>query len=294
MAFEGIFSAISELKKKLFIIVAVFGAGAIISFSYMGDVIKKIENDMFWRFNVPGRPDASKQLLDISNNLTSMSNQLADNNSIIAQNLSRLSGEVVNLSRNLNIYKPNIVFLSPMEVLMLEFKMSLIFGVLIAFPLILFYAYRGVKGKLSSITFIHEKKSLIVVTILSSIVLFLIGAGYSYYYMLPFFLNFIYQDAYNIGVNANFSVYEFISFIVMTTVILGAAFELPVVLTLLVHLGVTSRKTLAYYRRHAYIVLLIIAAWVTPDPTMFMQIMVALPFIALYEASLIVMKLTGK
>ncbi len=294
MAFEGIFSAISELKKKLFYIVAVFGAGAIISFSYMGDVIKKIENDMFWRMDIPGRPDASKQLLDISNNLTSMSNQMADNNSIIAQNLSRASGELINLSQNLNLYKPNIVYLTPMEVLMLEFKMSLVFGILIVSPLILFYAYRGLKGKLSSIRFIHENKSLIVVTILASVVLFLIGAGYSYYYMLPFFLSFIYQDAYNLGINANFSVYEFISFIVMTTVILGVAFELPVILTFLAHLGVTSRKTLANYRKHAYIILLIIAAWVTPDPTMFMQIMVALPFIALYEASLVVMRLTGK
>jgi sec-independent protein translocase protein TatC len=181
-----------------------------------------------------------------------------------------------------------------MEVLMLEFKMSLIFGVLIVSPLILFFAYRGLKGKLSRIRFIHEKKTLIVVTILASVVLFLIGAGYSYYYMLPFFLSFIYQDAYNLGINANFSVYEFISFIVMTTVILGVAFELPVILTFLVHLGVTSRKTLANYRRHAYILLLIIAAWVTPDPTMFTQVMVALPFIVLYEASLIVMRLTGK
>ncbi|MCZ7402668.1 MAG: twin-arginine translocase subunit TatC [Candidatus Methanoperedens sp.] len=294
MDFEGIFIAVAELKKKLIYIVAVFGAGAIISFAYMGDVIKKIENDMFWRLNILGRPDASNQLLDISNNLTSMSNQLADNNSIIAQNLSRLSGEVINISQNLNIYRPNIVFLTPMEVLMLEFKMSLVFGALIVSPLILFYAYRGLRGKLSSVPFIREKKGLIVVTIFSSIALFLIGAGYAYFYMLPFFLGFIYQDAYNIGVNANFSVYEFISFVVTTTVILGAAFELPLVLTFLVHLGVTSRKTLTYYRRHAYIVLLIIAAWVTPDPTMFMQIMVALPFIALYEASLVVMRLTGK
>ena len=294
MAFEGIFSAVAELKKKVFYIVAVFGAGALISFSYMGDVIKKIETDMFWRLNIPDRPDASKQLLDISNNLTSMSNQLGDNNSIIAQNISKVSGELINLSHNLNLYKPNIVYLSPMEVLMLEFKMSLVFGILIVSPLILFYAYRGLKGKLSSIPLINKNKSLIVLTILASVALFLIGAGYSYYYMLPFFLSFIYQDAYNLGINANFSVYEFISFIVMTTVILGAAFELPVILTFLVHLGVTSRKTLANYRRHAYIVLLIIAAWVTPDPTMFTQIMVALPFIVLYEASLVVMRLTGK
>jgi len=293
MAFEGVFSIISELKKKLFIIVTVFSAGAIISFSYMGDVINKIKTDMFWH-NLPDKPDAAKQLLDISNNLTSISNQLAENNSILAQNLSRASGELINVSQNLNLYKPNIVYLTPMEVLMLEFKMSLIFGVLIVSPLILFYAYRGVKGKLSNLPFIHENKSLIILTILTSLVLFLIGAGYSYYYMLPFFLRFIYQDAYNLGINANFSVYEFISFIVMTTVILGAAFELPVILTFLVHLGVTSRKTLANYRRHAYVLLLIIAAWITPDPTMVMQIMVALPFIVLYEASLVVMKLTGK
>lgn len=301
MTFEGIFSIISEIKKKIIYIVAVFTAGALLSFSYMGEVIKKIETDMFWRLNMPDKPDASKQLLDISNNLVSISNRLAENNSIIsgnnsiiAQNLTQASNDILNISRNLYLYKPNIIYLTPMEVIMLEFKMSLIFGVLIVSPLILFYAYRGARGRLTSLPFISGKKSLAVSTILASIALFLIGAGYAYFYMLPFFLGFLYQDAMNLGINATFSIYEFISFIVLTTVILGIAFELPVILTFLVHLGVTSRKTLAHYRRHAYIILLIIAAWVTPDPTMFTQIMVALPFIVLYEASLVVMRLTGK
>ncbi len=294
MAFEGIFSIISELKKKIIYIVVVFGAGAVISFSYMGAVINKIESDMFWRLNLPDRPEASKILLDISNNLSLMSGQLSYNNSMIAQNLSTMSGELVNLSNTLNIYKPNIVYLTPMEVLMLEFKMSLIFGVLIVSPLILFYASRGVRGKLHDFPLISEKKGLIISTIVASIILFLIGAGYAYYYMLPFFLSFLYQDALSLGINANFSVYEFISFVVLTVVILGIAFELPVILTFLVHIGITSRKTLSNYRRHAYVLLLIIAAWVTPDPTMFTQIMVAMPFIILYEASLLVMRLTGK
>ncbi|MDO9098932.1 MAG: twin-arginine translocase subunit TatC, partial [Candidatus Methanoperedens sp.] len=64
--------------------------------------------------------------------------------------------------------------------------------------------------------------------------------------------------------------------------------------TLLVHIGVTSRQALARYRKHAYILLLVIAALVTPDPTMFSQIMVTVPFVALYEASLLVMRVTGK
>jgi len=301
MTFEGIFSIISEIKKKIIYIVAVFGAGALLSFSYMGEVIKKIETDMFWRLNIPDRPDSAKQLLEISNDLASISNRLADNNSIIsgnnsiiAQNLTRVSNDILNISQNLYLYKPNIIYLTPMEVIMLEFKMSLIFGILVVSPLIFYYAYRGAKGRLTDLPFIHEKKLLIILTIIASIVLFLIGAGYAYFYMLPFFLSFLYQDAMNLGINATFSIYEFISFIVMTTVILGIAFELPVILTFLVHLGVASRKMLAHYRKHAYIILLIIAAWITPDPTMFTQVMVALPFIILYEASLVVMRLTGK
>ncbi len=213
---------------------------------------------------------------------------------MISENLTRASNDILNISQNLHLYKPNIIYLTPMEVLMLEFKMSLVFGILIVSPLILYYVYRGARGRITSLPFIRDKKTLVVSTILASIALFLIGAGYAYFYMLPFFLGFLYQDAMNLGINATFSIYEFISFIVLTTVILGIAFELPVILTFLVHLGVTSRKTLAHYRRHAYIILLIIAAWVTPDPTMFTQVMVALPFIILYEASLVVMRLTGK
>lgn len=290
MALEEFSSLISELRKKLFYIAAVFGAGAIISFSFMGEVIKKIEYDMFFRLNLPDKPDAGGQLIDISHNLASLSKDV--NNSIIAENLTRLSGELINISRNLNLYKPNIVYLTPMEVLMLEFKMSLIFGLLLASPLILYYAYKGARGRLGKI--IPVSKSLIVSTIAASTALFLMGAGYAYFYMLPFFLSYIYQDAMSLGINANFSVYEFIYFITMTTVVLGAAFELPVILTLLVHLGVTSRQTLAMHRKHAYILLLIIAAWVTPDPTMFSQIMVTVPFVVLYEASLLVIRFTGK
>lgn len=290
MALEELSIMISSLRKKLFYIAAVFGAGAMVSFSFMGEVIKKIEYDMFFRLNLPDKPDAASQLMDISRNISLISNEV--NNSIIAQNLTGLSGELINISRNLNLYRPNIVYLTPMEVLMLEFKMSLIFGLLLASPLVLYYAYRGLKGRLPDI--ISEKKSLILSIIAAAILLFLIGAGYAYFYMLPLFLSYLYQDAMSLGVNANFSIYEFIYFIVMTTVIIGAAFELPLILNLLVRFGITSRQTLAYYRRHAYILLLIVAAWITPGPDIFSQIIVTVPFIVLYETSLLLMRFTEK
>ncbi len=290
MAIEEIFSLISGIKKKVFYIVAVFGAGALISFSFMGEVIKKIETDMFWRLDLPDKSGASGQLVEISHNLTALSYRI--NDSVIAENLTKLSGDLINISSSLNIYKPNIVYLTPMEVLMLEFKMSLIFGVLLASPLIIYYAYKGLKGRLPAV--ISQKKSLIFTIIAAAVLLFLTGAGYAYFFMLPLFLSYLYQDAMSLGINANFSVYEFIYFIVMTTVIIGAAFELPLIMNLLVRFGVTTRKTLSHYRKHAYILLLVVAAWITPGPDIFSQLMVTVPFVILYEASLLLMRLTGK
>ena len=290
MPIEDFSWMLSALRRKLFYIVTVFGAGAILSFPFMGSLIKKIEYDMFWRINLPVKSNAAAQLVDISNNITLISATV--NNSEAVQNLTRYSAELLNISQNLNQYKPSLIFLTPLEVLMLEFKMSIIFGVILVLPLILYYAYGGVKGRLKKI--VNVNKSLLISTVLAAIVLFSLGASYAYYYMLPFFLNFIYLDALSIGVNATFSIYEFINFIVIVTVTLGLAFELPLLMTLLVRFGVTSRQTLAHYRKHAYIILLIIAAWITPDPTMFSQIMVMLPFAVLYEASLLVMRMSGK
>jgi len=292
MELEDISLLLSGLRKKLFYIIAVFAAGALVSFSYMGDVIKKIENDMFWNLNIKATSDASTQLTDISHTLDYISNQLASNNTVIAQNLSEISSRILNISQNLNIYKPAIIYLTPMEVMMLEFKMSIIFGILLASPLILFYSYKGLRGRLPDV--ILSKKYLILSIIASAIILFMIGAGYAYFYMLPLFLSYLYQDAMSIGINANFSVYEFIYFIVMTTVIIGAAFELPLILTLLVRGGITTRQTLSHYRKHAYIILLIVAAWITPGPDIFSQMMVTVPFVILFEASLLLMKVTGK
>jgi len=287
--FAGI---LAELRKKLVYIVALFGIGTIVSFSFMGELIKRIEYDMFWRLALSDKPGAAGRLVDISHNLSLISEKLAANNPAISQNLTALSGELLNISSNLNLQTPAIVYLTPMEVLMLEFKLSLICGAIITLPLVLYYAYKGLRGKVREV--LPVSGAMLIFVLFLAAILFLLGAGYSYYYLLPFFLGFIYQDAASMGVNATFSVYEFIYFIVVTTVLFGISFELPLLLTMLSWLGITSRQTLAHYRRHAYVILLIISAWVTPDPTMFSQVMLMVPFVVLYEISLLVMRVTGK
>ena len=292
MALEDFTLILAELRKKLFYLIAFFGASVLVSFSLAGSLISKIQTDMFWHLNIPPNTEASEQLVEISQNLTVMSGELAKSNEVIAQNLTALSSEIVNISMNLDTFKPNIVYLAPMEVLMLKFKMALIFGVLLTSPMILYYAVKGIRKRFG-IT-MPVSRSISIYTGIAAAGLFLLGSAYAYYYMLPFFLGFLYQDAVDMGVNATFSVYSFIYFVISTTVIIGIAFELPIILTLLVHLGLTDRKKLVHYRRHAYVVLLIVAAVITPDPTFFSQIMVTIPFIVLYEVSLLLMKVTGK
>ena len=292
MPLEDFPRILAELRRKLFYIAALFGAGTIFSFPYMGDIIKKIEYDMFYKFSQPDNPGASGQLVEIAGNLSRISKEITVNNPVIAQNLTKISVDIVNISQNIAPQKPTLIYLTPLEVLMLEFKMSLIFGILIASPLIIYYAYKGLRGRVTNI--IPFKMSSAIPIVLAATVLFLLGAAYSYFIMLPFFLSYVYQDAMSLGINATFSIYEFVYFIVLTTVILGFAFELPLIMTMLVRAGITTRQTFAYYRRHAYIILLVIAAWVTPDPTMFSQIMMMLPFVILYEVSLIVLRFTGK
>ncbi|MCZ7357258.1 MAG: twin-arginine translocase subunit TatC [Candidatus Methanoperedens sp.] len=288
MPFEEFAIIIASLKRKLFYIAGVFIAGAIFSFQYMGYVIKKIEDH--FSLSPPDQLNATKQLIEISRNLSLISKDV--NNSIIAQNLTKFSVELINISQNLNLREPKFVTLTPLEVPMLEFKMSLIFGVLLATPLIIYYAYKELKGRLPNVISIN--KSLIISVIIASIVLFLLGVGYSYFIMIPLFQDYVNQETLNIGAIQNYSVYEFIYFVVMTSIIIGFAFELPLIMTLVVRFGIISRQTLSYYRRHAYIILLVVAAWITPGPDIFSQIMVVVPFVVLYEISLLVIRFTGK
>ena len=106
---------------------------------------------MFWRLALSDKPGTAGQLVDISHNLSLISEKLAANNSAISHNLTVMSGELLNISSNLNLQTPAIVYLTPMEVLMLEFKLSLICGVIIALPLILYYAYLGLRGKVRKV-----------------------------------------------------------------------------------------------------------------------------------------------
>ncbi|MFZ2499945.1 MAG: Sec-independent protein translocase TatC [Methanosarcina sp.] len=186
-----------------------------------------------------------------------------------------------------------LVYVSPLEVMMLELKLSIIIGLLITLPIIAFYVYRAISKRYSIQIPISIGKGQFVFLSLAVIFMFALGAAYSYVLMLPLFLKFLYMDAADSGVTATYSIFKFISFIATTTAIFGLVFELPVVLTFLTRNGFVKYNTLVTYRKHIYVLVMFIAAVITPGADVFSQMMVAVPMIIFFEISMVIVRILG-
>jgi sec-independent protein translocase protein TatC len=186
-----------------------------------------------------------------------------------------------------------LVYVSPLEVMMLELKLSIIMGVLLTLPIIAFYAYRAISKRYSIKIPISIGKGQFVFLSLAVIVMFILGTSYSYFLMLPLFLKFLYMDAAGSGVTATYSVFKFISFIATTTAIFGLVFELPIILTFLTRNGFVQYSTLVTYRKHIYVLVMFIAAVITPGADIFSQMMVAVPMVIFFEISMVIVRILG-
>ncbi len=185
-----------------------------------------------------------------------------------------------------------LVYVSPLEVMMLKLKLSFVIGLLFAIPFIAFYAYRALSRRFSLKNPIKVGKSQFVLLIAAALVMFVLGASYAYFFMLPLFLDYLYLNAAGSGVTATYSIFKFISFAASGTALFGLIFELPIVLTFLTRNGFIQYSTLVTYRKHIYVVFLVIGAVITP-PDVLSQVMVAVPMILFFEISMVFVRILG-
>ncbi len=186
-----------------------------------------------------------------------------------------------------------LVYVSPLEVMMLELKLSIIIGLLFTLPIIAFYTYRAISRKYSIKIPVSIGKGQLFFLSIAIVIMFVLGAAYSYFLMLPLFLKFLYMDAESSGVTATYSIFKFISFIATTTAIFGLVFELPIVLTFLTRNGFVKYSTLVTYRKHIYILVMFVAAAVTPGTDVFSLLMVSVPMVIFFEISLVIVRILG-
>ncbi len=185
------------------------------------------------------------------------------------------------------------IIIQPVEAILLELKMSLIIGVLLSLPLIAYYVYDALNKRYDMMSRFEIKKSFIVLVGVSAIILFFLGTAYAYFIMLPILLRFLNTLAMGVGAASTWSLELWVHFAVMMTVVFGLAFELPIVLPLLVRSGVVSYQNLREHRKHGVVIMFIAAAIITP-PDVISQLMIALPMLLFYEVGLIITRLTIK
>ena len=127
--------------------------------------------------------------------------------------------------------------------------------------------------------------------------MFVLGAAVVYYVISPiawkFFLSFQTSQADGINITLQAKMNEYLSLMMTFIFAFGLAFQLPVILLLLVKFGVLTISQLISFRKYAIVLSFVFAAIVTP-PDPFSQISLALPVIILYEISILVSKFMAK
>ena len=164
---------------------------------------------------------------------------------------------------------------------------SFVFGVIIVFPYILFEMWSFI----SPAMYKSEKKQSIIFFIIA-LFLFILGLLFGYYVIIPFSINFLSSYAVSSVIENNI---HFMSFIkTITTIVLTTAilFQLPLVIYFLTKFNFITSSQLRQYRKHAFVVILIIASILTP-PDVFSQILIGLPIFVLYEFSIFISTVTS-
>ena len=172
-------------------------------------------------------------------------------------------------------------------------KIAIYGGFFAAFPAIATEVYLFVAPGL----FKHEKRILAPYLLLAPL-LFFAGAAMAYYLVMPkaweFFLSFEVpkgEGAVPLVLEAKVS--EYLGLVMHIVLAFGLAFQLPILLTLLIRTGLMETATLARGRRYAVVILLSIAAVITP-PDILSQILLFIPLYALYELSIIIGRMIEK
>jgi sec-independent protein translocase protein TatC len=164
-----------------------------------------------------------------------------------------------------------------------SFTLAFIGGFIIAFPYVFWEFWKFVRPALSQ----NEIKKTRGVIFWVSL-LFFTGVAFGYFILTPFMVNFYfnYKLSPQIEIMPSFS--DYLENLVYTTVGIGVLFQMPLLVMVLARIGIVTGRFLKKYRRHAFIIILIAAAIITPSTDPFSLTIVTIPLYLLFEASIII------
>lgn len=164
-------------------------------------------------------------------------------------------------------------------------SISMIGGLILAFPYLFWELWKFIKPALSSKELKYAKGSIFWISLC-----FFTGAAFGYFILAPFTFNFLAN--FTLGTK---NVYSYLPTLddyidTLNNIILGCglSFELPVLAYVLAKIGLISGAFLKKYRKYAFVIILILAAIITPSPDWTSQVIVAVPLLILYEISVLI------
>jgi sec-independent protein translocase protein TatC len=160
-------------------------------------------------------------------------------------------------------------------------KVAMLVAVVVSLPYTLYQAWAFIAPGLYQ----HEKRFAIPVIVLSTL-LFLVGMAFAYFLVFPVVFGFITGTAPE-GVAVMTDIGNYLDFVITLFLAFGLAFEVPVVVVVLVKLGMVSVATLKEIRSYVIVGAFVIGAIFTP-PDVISQVMLAVPLWLLYEAGILV------
>ncbi len=181
----------------------------------------------------------------------------------------------------------NIVFTSPFQFLNLAISSSLLIGTIATIPLLLYQVLHFLKPALKS----KEYRSIIAFMPLS-IVLFLGGFTFGFF-MMKYVVSIFYSKSLELDIGNMLDISKLLSQILVTSSLMGVAFQYPIVMSLLMRFKVVSLATFVKQRPIAYMVALSFAALMPPTDILSL-ILLTLPLILLFEITLFLNKIFTK
>jgi len=196
--------------------------------------------------------------------------------------LAKLGELVGSDSLKINQHPLHLIAIKMSDQFMMHVMISLIAGIILAFPFIIYEFWNFIKPALYE----KERKHATGAVFYTS-VLFMMGVLFGYYLIVPLSIEFLGSYSVSADVVNQINTRSYISTVTSISLAGGVVFLLPIFAYFLSKVGILTPKFMKTYRKHAYVLMLLLSAIITP-PDIFSQIMVCIPLIVLYEVGIVI------
>ena len=175
------------------------------------------------------------------------------------------------------------------EQFMIHMKVSLIVGLLVASPYIIYVLFRFVSPALYD-----NERRVSYRLVGAAYAMFIVGIVINYFLIFPLTVRFLGTYSVSTDVETLLTLSSYVDTLLLMSLVFGIVFEIPVIAWLLARFGMLKASWMSEYRRHAIVAILILAAVITPTADIMTLVIVSLPIWLLYEVSIWIVSITNR